>query len=89
MTTVTVTGTLQGSTFDDDLDVFLTIDGSIDGAASRDVDYTTVVPKLVISGGETQGTMTFTITPIDNDGEDDNETIRYEGAGVAKTQRRR
>ena len=54
-------------------------DDDIDGAASRDVDYTTVVPKLVISGGETQGTVTFTITPIDNDGEDDNETIRLEG----------
>ena len=78
-TTVTVTGTLQGSTFDDDLDVFLTIDSAVDGAATRDVDYTTVVPKLVISGGETQGTVTFTITPIDNDGSDDNETIRIKG----------
>ena len=47
--------------------------------ATRDVDYTTIVPKLVIEGGETQGTVTFTITPIDNDGEDDNETIRIDG----------
>ena len=47
--------------------------------ATRDVDYTTVVPKLVISSGATQGTVTFTITPIDNDGEDDNETIRLDG----------
>ncbi len=83
-TQVTVTGTLQGSTFDDDLDVFLTIDGSISGAATRDVDYTTIVPKLVISSGTTQGSMTFTITPIDNDGEDDNETIRIKGLDSKK-----
>ena len=80
-TQVTVTGTLQGKTFDDDLDVFLTIvtDDDVPNPATRDVDYTTIVPKLVISSGETQGTITFTITPIDNDGEDDNETIRLEG----------
>ena len=79
-TTVTLTGTLQGSTFDDDLDVFLTIvTADVGNPATRDVDYTTVVPKLVIEGGETQGTVTFTITPIDNDGEDDNEIIRIDG----------
>ena len=76
-----MTGTLQGKTFDDDLDVFLTIvtDDDVPNPATRDVDYTTIVPKLVISSGETQGTITFTITPIDNDGEDDNETIRLDG----------
>ena len=79
-TTVTLTGTLQGSTFDDDLDVFLTIvTADVGNPATRDVDYTTVVPKLVIEGGETQGTVTFTITPTDNDGEDDNEIIRIDG----------
>ena len=79
-TEVTLTGTLQGSTFEDDLDVFLTIvTTDVGNPATRDVDYTTVVPKLVIEGGETQGTVTFTITPIDNDGEDDNETIRIDG----------
>ena len=83
-TEVTVTGTLQGNTFDDDLDVFLTIDGTVDGAASRDVDYTTVVPKLVIEGGETQGAKTFTITPVDNDGSDDNEIIRIKGLDSQK-----
>ena len=79
-TQVTVTGTLHGKEFEDDVDVFLTIDPSVTGAATRDLDYETVVPKLVIPGGSTQGTMTFTITPNeDNDGEEDNETIRLTG----------
>ena len=84
-TTVTLTGTLQGSTFEDDLDVFLTIvTTEVGNPATRDIDYTTVVPKLVIEGGQTQGSMTFTITPIDNDGSDDNETIRIKGLDSKK-----
>ena len=84
-TTVTLTGTLQGSTFEDDLDVFLTIvTTEVGNPATRDIDYTTVVPKLVIEGGEIQGSITFTITPIDNDGEDDNETIRIKGLDSKK-----
>ena len=78
-TEVTVTGTLQGKVFGDDVVVLLTIDAGVKGAATRDFDYTTVVPRLVIPGGSTQGTMKLTITPTDNDGEEGNETIRLVG----------
>ena len=78
-TQVTVTGTLQGKTFGDDLVVFLIIDVLVDGAATRDIDYITTVTKFTIPSGATQGTTTFTVTPIDNDGKDDNEIIRITG----------
>ena len=83
-TEVTVTGTLQGKEFDDNVVVVLVIDDDInddgkvdenDGAATRDLDYIAILSPLVIPGGSTEGTTTITITPI-NDGEDDGEKIR-------------
>ena len=62
-TEVTVTGTLHGKVFDDEVSVGLTIEVGFIGAATRDSDYRTEVPSLEISGGKTEGTVTFTITP--------------------------
>ena len=62
-TAITVTGTLHGKVFDDAVTVGLTIEGGFDGSALRDADYRTSVPPLVIPGGSTEGSMTFTITP--------------------------
>ena len=78
-TPITVTGTLHGKAFAGNVVVPLTIETDFDGAASRDIDYTTTVSPLVIPGGQTEGTITFTITPKDNDGKEDNETIRLAG----------
>ena len=84
-TEITVTGILDGKVFDDDVSVGLTVDGDIngdgtvdgkDGAAARDEDYRTTVPKLVIPGGSTEGTMTFTIDPLTDSEEEDDEKIR-------------
>ena len=72
-TAVTVTGTLQGKVFGDNVVVNLVIsddinnDGKVDAndkAATRDLDYTAVLSPLVIPGGATQGIATLSITPL-------------------------
>ncbi len=75
-TAITVTGTLHGKVFDDAVTVGLTIEGGFDGSALRDADYRTSVPPLVIPGGSTEGSMTFTITPLTDSEEEDDEKIR-------------
>ena len=75
-TEITVTGTLHGKVFDDAVLVGLTIEGGFDGSAARDSDYRTSVPPLVIPGGSTEGSMTFTITPLTDSEEEDDEKIR-------------
>ena len=84
-TTVTVTGTLNGKVFSDNVVVALVInndvndDGEVnddDKAATRDADYTAVLRPLVIQGGAVSGTTTITITPTANDGEEDDEKFR-------------
>ncbi|MYC72416.1 MAG: T9SS type A sorting domain-containing protein [Gemmatimonadetes bacterium] len=84
-TPVTVTGILNGEVFAKDVTVFLTINEDINGddvvdgkdkAASRDLDYTTTLQRLVIPAGSTEGTTTFTIDPLaDNLGEEGDEKI--------------
>ena len=84
-TDVTVTGTLDGKVFDDDVVMLLTIDADINGdgtvndddaAATRDVDYSATVRPLTIPAGSVSGTTTFTITPIDDRSVEADETIR-------------
>ncbi len=84
-TEVTVTGTLNGKVFDDNVIVPLVIDNDINGdgevndddmAATRDADYTAIPRPLVIPGGSVSGTTTFTVTPTANDGEEDDEKFR-------------
>ena len=95
-TQVTVTGTLHGKVFADDVVVFLVInndvngDGTVDGtdkAATRDLDYTTTLSRLVIPGGSTEGTATITINPIaDSDGEEGDEKIGLRSLGMPQAE---
>ena len=86
-TDVTVTGTLDGKVFDNNVVVFLTIDPDpqdtdatgdvVDVAeATRDVDYTATVRLLLIPAGAVSGTTTITITPTDDRSVEADETIR-------------
>ena len=84
-TSMTVTGTLDGKVFDNNVVVFLTIDADINGdgavndddeAATRDVDYTATVPPLIILAGSVSATTTITITPVDDKNVEADETIR-------------
>ena len=89
-TLVTVTGTLHGKEFDDDIVLPLTIDDNPmdpdkDGKptvdvveATRDVDYKAIrVNPLTISAGATEGTTTITIIPLkDTDAKEGDEKIR-------------
>ena len=84
-TDVTLTGTLDGKVFDDDVVMLLTIDADINGdgavndddaAATRDVDYSATVRPLTIPAGSVSGTTTITIAPIDDRSVEADETIR-------------
>ena len=89
-TAVTVTGTLQGKVFGDNVVVALVIsddinnDGKVDEndkAATRDSDYTAVLSPLVIPGGATQGTATLSITPIADNRTEGDEKIGLRSLG--------
>ena len=93
-TTVTVTGTLHGKEFADNVVVVLVIDPdpkdpNADGdlevdvaEATRDLDYTATLSPLVIPGGSTEGTTTITITPTaDSNAEEGDEKIRLVSLG--------
>ena len=76
LTEVTITATVDGSTFEDDLKLTLLLSG--DGGATRDVDYTATLRSLTINAGEVSGEKTIDIIPID-DGiaeKTDDETIK-------------
>ena len=70
---VTVTGTLDGQVFDEDVNVVLVITRNIDtgndkvvddGTAQRDTDYTAILRSLTIPAGEVKGSTTVSITPL-------------------------
>ena len=95
-TTVTVTGTLHGKEFDDDIVLPLVIDidpkdPGPDGRltedvveATRDVDYEATPRPLTIAAGSVTGTTTFTITPTpDTNAKEGDEKIRLKSlAGI-------
>ena len=92
-TVVTVTGTLNGKTFKDNVIVSLIIDDDIngdgnvnadDGAAQRDLDYTASLSPLVIPAGAIAGATTITISPIANDGKEGDEKIGLNSSGKPK-----
>ena len=92
-TVVTVTGTLNGKTFKDNVIVSLVIDDDIngddkvnadDGAAQRDLDYTASLSPLVIPAGAIAGATTITISPIANDGKESDEKIGLNSSGKPK-----
>ena len=70
---VTVTGTLDGQVFDEDVTVVLIVTRDTDAndavndddkAAQRDTDYTAVLRSLTIPAGEVEGSTTVSITPL-------------------------
>ena len=71
-TVVTITATLMGKVLDEDVILFFQTDAS---TAIRDVDYVRSRASLTIPAGQTQGSGTVTITPIDDGTEEPNETI--------------
>ncbi|MYC70849.1 MAG: T9SS type A sorting domain-containing protein [Gemmatimonadetes bacterium] len=87
-TDVVVTATLDGldgQVFDDDVVVLLTFDEDINGdgavnnddkAAVLDTDYVTELRLLTIPPDSVSGTMTITITPINDKKVEGDETIR-------------
>ena len=78
-TEITVTGTLDGKEFDDEVVVFLSIaatDPDDDEMAARDQDYDDDMNPLRIPAGSIKGTTTITITPVANDGKEKDEKIR-------------
>ena len=78
-TEITVTGTLDGKEFDDEVVVFLSIAATApddDEMAARDQDYDDDMNPLRIPAGSITGTTTITITPVANDGKEKDEKIR-------------
>ena len=77
-TVVTLEVTLQNALLTDETVIFTISDDSqglgeeFQGAvdARRDVDYAAVVQTLTIPKGQTTGTTTMTVTPVNNDDED-------------------
>ena len=86
-TDVTVTGTLDGKVFDNNVVVFLTIDpdpqdtdanGDVVDVvgATRDVDYTATIRPLIIPAGSVSAITKITIIPVDDRSVEPDETIR-------------
>ena len=70
---VTITGTLDGQSFDEDVNIVLVVttdtdaDGDMDDAdkaATRDTEYTAILRGLTIEAGEISGTTTVSVTPL-------------------------
>ena len=61
--------TVQFTISDDSEGLGEDFDGAVD--AQRDVDYAAVVQTLTIAAGETTGTTTMTVTPVNNNEEDE------------------
>ena len=70
---VTITGTLDGQAFDEDVDIVLVVttdtdaDGDMDDAdkaATRDTEYTAILRGLTIEAGEISGTTIVSVTPL-------------------------
>ena len=76
-TTVTVEGTLDGATRSSDTPVMVSV-GS--GTATAGTDFRTVRDfTLTIPDGQTSGTATFTLTPTDDNLDEDTETLAVSG----------
>ena len=85
-TAITLIATLAEASAGDEKVIF-TIVGPSDGAAAvRDVDYTATLGGLVtIAAGETQGSTTLTLTPIDNSTPDGNKFLGVQATVAAKS----
>ena len=75
---VTVTATLNHSGYAQDLDVTVSIRA---GTATETTDFAAVQSGVIsIAAGETQGTATFTIIPVDDRIDEDDETLMVEAS---------
>ncbi len=82
-TSITVTGTLNGTTRTADTPVTVAVGTSSD-TATEGTDYATVNDlTLTILAGETSGTASFTLTPTDDDVDEADETLSVSGTTTA------
>ena len=77
--TVNVTATLEGGTLTGDATVAVTLGGSATKGSSADYTATTL-GNITITGGESSGTASFTVTPVNDEVVEGDETIELEGA---------
>ena len=79
---LTVTGTLNGGAFTEDTTVELSVSA---GTATETDDYTAETETLTIDAGETTGTTMVTLTPVDDDVDEDDETVTVGGTATNLT----
>ena len=78
---VTVTGTLNGGTSTEAMVVTVSVAA---GTATETTDYAPVTDDtLTIPAGETSGTATFTLFPVDDDVDEDDETVTVSGTAAS------
>ena len=75
-TTLTVVGTLNGGAFTQNTAVALTVSA---GTAAETDDYAAGTATLTILAGQTAGTATLTLTPVDDDIDEEDETVIVKG----------
>ena len=74
-TPVTVTATLNHAAYSRDLEVTVSIRG---GTASETIDFAAIQPGVIrIAAGETQGTASFMIIPVDDQIDEEDETLMF------------
>ena len=82
-TTITVTGTLDGAARTADTPVTVSVGAGGDGAVEG-TDYGTVADfALTIDAGETTGTATFALAPVDDGLDEDGESLTIGGTTTA------
>ncbi len=76
-TTVTVTASLNGSVRSEDTEVAVSVDA---GTAAETTDFSAVTDfTITIATGMTNATGTFTLTPVNDDIDEPDETVRISG----------
>ena len=79
--TVNVTASLEGGTLTNDATVTVTLGGSATQGSSGDYTATTL-GNITITGGESSGTASFTVTPVNDEVVEGDETILLQGASA-------
>ena len=77
--TVNVTATLEGGSLDRDVTVVVTLGGSATKGSAGDYTATTL-GNITISAKQTSGTASFTVTPLNDEVVEGDETILIKGA---------
>ena len=78
---ITVTATLEGGTLTQNTTVAVTLAGSATNGSTGDYTATTL-GNITITGGESSGTASFTVTPVNDQVVEGDETIRLQGASA-------